>query len=114
MFERTYLRRVTGNSSWWKARKYRRETAEALFQYRAQGWRLVAIRRLGAAGVDTRIFSEYTLERQLAGADACDASREKDPPELRDAGLAYIAVEGEAGCDHGRQPKAGSPQYCHS
>jgi hypothetical protein len=92
MIERTYLRRVTGNSSWWKARKYRRETAEALFEYRAQGWRLVAIRRLGAAGVDTRIFSEYTLERKLAGADACDASREKDPPELRDAGLAYIAV----------------------
>lgn len=69
MIETTCLRHVTGNSSWWKAKKYRRETAEALSEYRARGWRLVAIRRLATAGVDTRIFSEYTLERERAGAD---------------------------------------------
>ena len=74
MIETTYLRCVTGNSSWWKAKKYRRETAEALFACRAQGWRLVAIRRLASSGVDTRIFSEYTLLRARAEIDACPAS----------------------------------------
>ena len=91
MIETTCLRRVTVISSWWKAKKYRRETAEALSEYRARGRRFVAIRRLATAGVDTRFFSEYTLERERATPDACDASREKDPPELRDTGLACIA-----------------------
>jgi hypothetical protein len=63
MTETTCLRHVTGNSSWWKAKKYRRETAEALLACRARGWRLIAIRRLTQSGVDTRIFSEYTLLR---------------------------------------------------
>ncbi len=92
MIETTNLRRVTGNSSWWKAKKYRRETAEALFAYRAQGWRLITIRRLATAGVDTRMFSEYTLVRERAGADACEASGDVGPPELREAGMACIAV----------------------
>lgn len=74
MIETTYLRRVTGNSSWWKAKKYRHETAEVLFACRAQGWCLIAIRRLAPSGVDTRIFSEYTLVRARAGADVCQAS----------------------------------------
>jgi hypothetical protein len=111
MIERTYLRRVTGNSNWWKAKKYRRETAEALFEYRARGWRLVAIRRLATAGVDTRIFSEYTLVRERAGADACAAPGEAHPPELLHPGLAYIAVQDDPGSCRDRQPKAGLPQF---
>lgn len=68
MIETTCLRRVTGNSSWWKAKKYRREAAEALVACRARGWRLIAIRRLVPASVDTRTFSEYTLARGSAGS----------------------------------------------
>ena len=81
MIETTNLRCVTGNTSWWKAKKYRRETAMSLFEYRARGWRLVAIRRLPITGTDTRIFSEYTLVREHAGADACQTAGGTEPTE---------------------------------
>ena len=64
MQETRTIRLVTGNSSWWKARKYRRETAATLLDWRARGWRLTAIRRLPRVGVDTRVFSEYRLMRR--------------------------------------------------
>ena len=32
---------TTGHSSWWKNKKYRRESSEILNKYRKQGWRLI-------------------------------------------------------------------------
>ena len=60
---------VTGNSSWWKARKYRRETAARLWALRAEGWRLCRIERMARRGVDTRLFTRYTLWRKPGVSD---------------------------------------------
>lgn len=60
---------VTGNSSWWKQRKYRRETASALKHLRQQGWRWVSMERLPAGGVDTRRFTVYRLQRPASSDD---------------------------------------------
>lgn len=54
---------VTGNTSWWKQRKYRRETAHRLRRLRADGWRLAGLERLLPAGVDTRRRTAYHLVR---------------------------------------------------
>lgn len=60
---------VTGNSSWWKQRKYRREAASVLEQLRQEGWRWVSMKRLPAGGVDTRRFTVYCLQRPESGSD---------------------------------------------
>jgi len=62
------VRLVTGNSSWWKARKYRREAAQTLWALRAAGWRFVQKAAIHANGADTRQFTEYTFLRRGAGA----------------------------------------------
>ncbi|MGZ9033869.1 MAG: hypothetical protein ACXW25_05595 [Rhodospirillales bacterium] len=54
---------VTGNTSWWKQRKYRRETARRLRRLRGDGWRLVGFERMPASGVDTRRHTAYHLQR---------------------------------------------------
>lgn len=58
---------VNGNSSWWKQRKYRRETAHRLRRFRNDGWRLVGLERLTPSGVDTRRRTAYHLERRNPG-----------------------------------------------
>lgn len=55
---------VSGNASWWKQRKYRRETAHRLRRLRAEGWRLAGLERLPSAGVDTRSRTAYRLVRR--------------------------------------------------
>ncbi|MEM6411032.1 MAG: hypothetical protein AAF683_05815 [Pseudomonadota bacterium] len=60
------IRLVTGNSSWWKARKYRRETARKLLSLRAAGWRISSKRVHRSEGPDTRRFTVYTLHRRIA------------------------------------------------
>jgi hypothetical protein len=54
---------VTGNSSWWKHRKYRREAARALNLLRHDGWRCASKERLPQCGIDTRRFTVYRLQR---------------------------------------------------
>lgn len=62
---------VTGNASWWKQRKYRREAAHRLRRLRADGWSLAGFERLASAGVDTRRRTAYhLLRRDPAGAGA--------------------------------------------
>jgi len=61
--QRRSLTLVTGNASWWKARKYRREAAETLRGLRADGWRLAGFTRLPPRPYETRRFTAYTLER---------------------------------------------------
>lgn len=57
---------MTGNSSWWKARKYRREAAKVLLGYRADGWKLMSHTKESPSGPDTRIFTKYVLVRTVA------------------------------------------------
>lgn len=66
MDEARAVRRLTlptGNSSWWKARKYRRETAAELRGLRRDGWRLAGIDRQPPRPYETRRFTVYTLVR---------------------------------------------------
>jgi len=52
---------ATGNSSWWKAKKYRRAAADALLSERRGGWRLVSATRSPRRGAETRVFTVYVL-----------------------------------------------------
>ena len=54
---------VTGNSCWWKEKKFRRESAVLLKNQRVKGWRLkqkVFVEKK-IKSVDTRIFHKYIL-----------------------------------------------------
>ena len=55
---------VTKNSSWWKQKKYRKESAFILNKYRKLGWRLTKkIELINKPNVDTRSFTLYSLRK---------------------------------------------------
>ena len=56
---------VTKNSSWWKQKKYRKESAFILNNYRKLGWRLTKKIELNNKpnNVDTRSFTLYSLRK---------------------------------------------------
>ena len=55
---------VTKNSSWWKQKKYRKESAFILNKYRKLGWRLnKKIELKNKPNVDTRSFTLYSLKK---------------------------------------------------
>ena len=55
---------VTKNSSWWKQKKYRKESALILNKYRKHGWRLTKkIELKNKPNVDTRSFTLYSLKK---------------------------------------------------
>ena len=55
---------VTKNSSWWKQKKYRKESAFILNKYRQLGWRLTKkIELKNKPNVDTRSFTLYSLKK---------------------------------------------------
>ena len=55
---------VTKNSSWWKQKKYRKESAYILNKYRKLGWRLTKkIELKNKPNVDTRSFTLYSLKK---------------------------------------------------
>jgi hypothetical protein len=62
--ERKTVVLVTGNSSWWKERKYRREAVRALKRLRDQGWQCTGKLRLPRSGIETRRFTQYELVRR--------------------------------------------------
>ena len=66
---------VSGNASWWKQRKYRRETARRLRRLRGDGWRLVGFARMEPSGVDTRRHTAYHLQRHEPQARPAEAQR---------------------------------------
>ena len=62
---------VTKNSSWWKQKKYRKESAFILNKYRKLGWRLTKkIELKNKPNVDTRSFTLYSLKK-LEGKKVC-------------------------------------------
>ena len=55
---------VTKNSSWWKQKKYRKESAYILNKYRKLGWRLTKkIELKNKSNIDTRSFTLYSLRK---------------------------------------------------
>ena len=58
------LQLITRNSSWWKQKKYRKESAFILNKYRKLGWRLTKkIELKNKPNVDTRSFTLYSLKK---------------------------------------------------
>ena len=54
---------VTGNTCWWKEKKFRYESAQELNKYRSEGWRLrkkVVINN-NTKSIDSRKFHKYIL-----------------------------------------------------
>ena len=58
------LQLITRNSSWWKQKKYRKESALILQTYRKNGWKLTKKKELvNNQNKDTRTFSVYFLKK---------------------------------------------------
>lgn len=64
MYTYKELQLITRNSSWWKQKKYRKESALILNTYRKNGWKLTKKRELANnQNKDTRTFSVYFLKK---------------------------------------------------
>ena len=56
---------VFNHSSWWKKKKYRKESSYILKKYRIQGWRLskkIDIKKESNT-IDSRVFRKYYLAK---------------------------------------------------
>ena len=64
MYTYKELQLITRNSSWWKQKKYRKESALILNTYRKNGWKLAKKKELvNNQNKDTRTFSVYFLKK---------------------------------------------------
>ena len=54
---------ITGSSSWWKSKKYRRETFLTLMRLKKQNWRLYKIEEIrpNLYSIDTKLYKKYHL-----------------------------------------------------
>ena len=53
----------TGNTSWWKNIKYRREAAADLKKYRKSGLKILKIKSYRLQGPNSLIYSDYQLSK---------------------------------------------------
>ncbi len=53
----------TGNTSWWKNIKYRREAAADLKKYRKLGFKILKIKTYRLQGPNSLIYSDYQLSK---------------------------------------------------
>ncbi|CAO6123701.1 hypothetical protein MCEMAEM19_00098 [Candidatus Pelagibacterales bacterium] len=53
----------TGNTSWWKNIKYRREAATDLKKYRKLGLKILKIKTYRLQGANSLIYSDYQLSK---------------------------------------------------
>jgi type I site-specific restriction endonuclease len=51
----------TGNTSWWKNKKYRREATLSIKEFRKKGYKLKKIKTYRLNGPNTLIYSDYWL-----------------------------------------------------
>ena len=61
------LNLVVDHSSWWKKKKYRKESCEILLKHKNSGWKLskiLFIKKLDKT-IDTRIFKRFFLYMTL-------------------------------------------------
>ena len=54
----------TGNTSWWKNRKYRREASLSLKEFRKSGFKVKRIKTYRLDGANTLIYSDYLLNKE--------------------------------------------------
>lgn len=54
---------ITGNTSWWKEKKFRFESAQVLNKYRKKGWRLrkKVMLNYNSKSIDSRKMHKYIL-----------------------------------------------------
>jgi hypothetical protein len=53
----------TGNTSWWKNIKYRREAALSIKEFRNSGFKVKKIKTYRLDGPNTLIYSDYLLSK---------------------------------------------------
>ena len=53
----------TGNTSWWKNIKYRREAALSIKELRKSGFKVTKIKAYRLDGPNTLIYSDYSLNK---------------------------------------------------
>ena len=53
----------TGNTSWWKNIKYRREAAVSIKELRKSGFKVTKIKAYRLDGPNTLIYSDYSLNK---------------------------------------------------
>jgi len=53
----------TGNTSWWKNIKYRREAVADIKKYRKLGFKILKIKTYRLQGPNTLIYSDYSLSK---------------------------------------------------
>jgi len=53
----------TGNTSWWKNIKYRREAMADIKKYRKLGFKILKIKTYRLQGPNTLIYSDYLLSK---------------------------------------------------
>ncbi len=54
----------TGNTSWWKNKKYRREAALSIREFRKLGLKVKRIKTYRLDGANTLIYSDYWLNKE--------------------------------------------------
>ena len=56
---------ITGCSSWWKEKKYRKEAAKKLNTLRSQKWRINKIEKIvmSPKSIDTKVYKKYHLSK---------------------------------------------------
>lgn len=54
---------ITGSSSWWKSKKYRKESCLTLRRLKKQNWRLYKIEEIkpNPYSIDTKLYKKYHL-----------------------------------------------------
>ena len=54
---------ITGSSSWWKSKKYRKESFLTLMRLKKQNWRLYKIEEITSKpySIDTKLYKKYYL-----------------------------------------------------
>ena len=62
---RKKLTLVVSHSSWWKNKKYRKETFNILKKYKKDGYKLIKTKRIkhNPLTIDSRVFKEYLLSK---------------------------------------------------
>ena len=58
---------VIDHTSWWKRKKYRKESCQILKDYKLKGWKLKKITKIKGTleTIDTRTFRAYFLQKKV-------------------------------------------------
>ena len=59
------IKLVTHHSSWWKKKKYRKESTEIVKAYKSKGWKLKKVIKFkeNKKTIDTRVFKIFLISK---------------------------------------------------